>query len=804
MAAPFNHRAVEEKWRKNWEKNPVNVNDGKKPKYYCLDMFPYPSGNGLHVGHWRGYVISDVWSRYKLMQGHYIIHPMGWDAFGLPAENYAIKMGVHPAKSTAENVANIKKQINDIAALYDWDMEVNTTDPGFYKWTQWIFVQMFKKGLAYEKEFPINWCPSCKTGLANEEVVNGVCERCGTTVTKKNLRQWMLKITAYADRLLNDLDKLDWPEKVKKMQTDWIGKSYGAEVDFPVEGRDEKITVYTTRPDTLYGATFMVLAPEHALAKGLATDETREDVEAYILRSSMRSNVDRVQDKEKTGVFTGSYAVNPMNGAKLPIWLSDYVLADYGTGAIMCVPAHDDRDFEFATKFHIPIVQVIAKDGKEIEHLTEAYTEASGKMINSGDWNGRESAELKKEAPLIVEKMGVGKKTVNYKLRDWVFSRQRYWGEPIPIIHCPHCGNVPVPEDQLPLTLPDVESYQPTGTGESPLAAIDEWVNTTCPVCGAPAKRETNTMPQWAGSSWYFLRYVDNHNSKELVSREKADKYLPVDMYIGGVEHAVLHLLYSRFYTKFLCDIGAVDFDEPFIKLFNQGMITGKNGIKMSKSKGNVVSPDDLIRDYGCDSLRMYELFVGPPDLDAEWDDRGIDGVSRYLKRFWNLVLDNKDKNAKATAESLKLRHKMVYDITSRLDSFSLNTVISGFMEYNNKMIDLARREDGIDKETLETAVTLLAPFAPHIAEELWEQLGHSETVFAHGWPSADEEAMKEDEVEIAVQINGKTRGVVKISSSSSKEEAIAAGKAAVADRLEGNVVKEIYVPGRIINLVVK
>ena len=804
MAAPFNHRAVEEKWRKNWEKNPVNVNDGKKPKYYCLDMFPYPSGNGLHVGHWRGYVISDVWSRYKLMQGHYIIHPMGWDAFGLPAENYAIKMGVHPAKSTAENVANIKKQINDIAALYDWDMEVNTTDPGFYKWTQWIFVQMFKKGLAYEKEFPINWCPSCKTGLANEEVVNGVCERCGTTVTKKNLRQWMLKITAYADRLLNDLDKLDWPEKVKKMQTDWIGKSYGAEVDFPVEGRDEKITVYTTRPDTLYGATFMVLAPEHALAKGLATDETREDVEAYILRSSMRSNVDRVQDKEKTGVFTGSYAVNPMNGAKLPIWLSDYVLADYGTGAIMCVPAHDDRDFEFATKFHIPIVQVIAKDGKEIEHLTEAYKEASGKMINSGDWNGRESAELKKEAPLIVEKMGVGKKTVNYKLRDWVFSRQRYWGEPIPIIHCPHCGNVPVPEDQLPLTLPDVESYQPTGTGESPLAAIDEWVNTTCPVCGVPAKRETNTMPQWAGSSWYFLRYVDNHNSKELVSREKADKYLPVDMYIGGVEHAVLHLLYSRFYTKFLCDIGAVDFDEPFIKLFNQGMITGKNGIKMSKSKGNVVSPDDLIRDYGCDSLRMYELFVGPPDLDAEWDDRGIDGVSSYLKRFWNLVLDNKDKNAKATAESLKLRHKMVYDITSRLDSFSLNTVISGFMEYNNKMIDLARRENGIDKETLETAVTLLAPFAPHIAEELWEQLGHSETVFAHGWPSADEEAMKEDEVEIAVQINGKTRGVVKISSSSSKEEAIAAGKAAVADRLEGNVVKEIYVPGRIINLVVK
>ena len=701
-------------------------------------------------------------------------------------------------------LSDLKKQINDIAALYDWDMEVNTTDPAFYKWTQWIFVKMFKEGLAYEKEFPINWCPSCKTGLANEEVVNGVCERCGTTVTKKNLRQWMLKITAYAERLLNDLDKLDWPEKVKKMQTDWIGKSYGAEVEFPVEGREEKITVYTTRPDTLYGATFMVLAPEHAIAKDLATDETRQAVEDYIFRSSMRSNVDRVQDKEKTGVFTGSYAVNPMNGAKLPIWLSDYVLADYGTGAIMCVPAHDDRDFEFARKFDIPIIQVIAKDGVEIENMTEAYTAASGKMINSGDWNGMESAVLKQEAPLIVEKMGVGRKTVNYKLRDWVFSRQRYWGEPIPIIHCPHCGNVPVPEDQLPLTLPDVESYQPTGTGESPLAAIDEWVNTTCPVCGAPAKRETNTMPQWAGSSWYFLRYVDNHNNEELVSKEKADKYLPVDMYIGGVEHAVLHLLYSRFYTKFLHDIGVVDFDEPFTKLFNQGMITGKNGIKMSKSKGNVVSPDDLIRDYGCDALRMYELFVGPPELDAEWDDRGIDGVSRFLKRFWNLVLDNKDKNAEETAESVKLRHKMVYDISTRLDGFSLNTVISGFMEYNNKMIELARKEDGIDRGTLEAAITLLAPFAPHIAEELWAQMGHEDSVFAHGWPSADEEAMKDDEIEIAVQVNGKTRATVTISSSASKEEAVAAGKEAVADRLGGTIVKEIYVPGRIINIVVK
>ena len=542
------------------------------------------------------------------------------------------------------------------------------------------------------------------------------------------------------------------------MQSDWIGKSYGAEVEFKVDGREENITVYTTRPDTLHGATFMVLAPEHKLAASLATEETKEAVEKYIYDSSMKSNVDRLQDKEKTGVFTGSYAINPLNGKKVPIWLSDYVLADYGTGAIMCVPAHDDRDFEFAKKFDIPIIQVIAKDGKEIENMTEAYTDAVGTMINSGEWNGMESSVLKKEAPAMIEKMGFGRKTVNYKLRDWVFSRQRYWGEPIPIIHCPHCGNVPVPEDQLPLTLPEVESYEPTGTGESPLAAIDEWVNTTCPVCGAPAKRETNTMPQWAGSSWYFLRYVDNKNNEELVSKEKADKYLPVDMYIGGVEHAVLHLLYSRFYTKFLYDIGVIDFDEPFHKLFNQGMITGKNGIKMSKSKGNVVSPDDLVRDYGCDSLRLYELFVGPPELDAEWDDRGIDGVYRFLNRFWKLAMDSKEAGVAETKEMIKLRHKLVYDITQRLENFSLNTVISGFMEYNNKLIELAKKTGGIDKETIETFVKLLAPFAPHITEELWAEYGHTDSVFHTQWPAADEEAMKDDEIEIPVQINGKQK----------------------------------------------
>ncbi|MCR4641657.1 MAG: leucine--tRNA ligase [Lachnospiraceae bacterium] len=812
MATTYNHREIEEKWTKRWEEKPVNVNDGKKPKYYCLDMFPYPSGSGLHVGHWRGYVISDVWSRYKLLNGYYLIHPMGWDAFGLPAENYAIKNGVHPAVSTASNVANIKKQINQIAAIYDWDMEVNTTDPDFYKWTQWIFVQMFKKGLAYEKEMPINWCPSCKTGLANEEVVDGKCERCHTEVTKKNLKQWMLKITAYADRLLDDLDKLDWPEKVKKMQTEWIGRSYGAEVDFAIDGREEKLTVYTTRPDTLYGATFMVLAPEHALAKSLATDETRAEVEDYIYKASTKSNVDRLQDKEKTGVFTGSYAINPLNGAKVPIWLSDYVLADYGTGAIMCVPAHDDRDFAFAKKFGLPIIQVIAKDGVEIPDMQEAYTAAVGTMINSGDWNGMESAVLKKEAPAMIEKAGMGRKTTNYKLRDWVFSRQRYWGEPIPIIHCPDCGCVPVPEDQLPLLLPEVEKYEPTGTGESPLAAIDSWMNTTCPKCGKPARREANTMPQWAGSSWYFLRYVDNKNKEALVDREKADKYLPVDMYVGGVEHAVLHLLYSRFYTKFLKDIGVLDFDEPFTRLFNQGMILkkaadtekwGDKPVKMSKSQGNVVSPDDLVMDYGCDSLRMYELFVGPPELDSEWDNRGIDGVYRFLARFWNMVLENKDKDVKADEELERIRNCMIRDIDQRLNNFSLNTVVSGFMEYNNKLIELTKA-GGVDKDTLEAAVILLAPFAPHIAEELWEQLGHSESVFTAKWPVADLSKTVEHTVEIAVQISGRVKATIKIPKDADQAAAVAAAKEALGNKLSGNIVKEIYVPGKIVNLVVK
>ncbi len=798
----YNHKSIEQKWRKNWEIKPINLNDGKKDKYYCLDMFPYPSGTGLHVGHWRGYVISDVWSRYQILHGKYVIHPMGWDAFGLPAENFAIKTGQHPRISTEQNINNIKRQIKEISAVYDWDMELNTTDPDFYKWTQWIFVQMFKNGLAYEKEMPINWCPSCKTGLSNEEVVDGKCERCGAEVTKKNLKQWMLRITKYADRLLEDLDTLDWPEKVKKMQSEWIGRSYGAEVDFKVDGTDKSLTVYTTRPDTLHGATFIVLAPEHALASELATEENKQAVEDYVYRASTRSNIDRMQDKEKTGVFTGSYAVNPLNGKKLPIWLSDYVLSDYGTGAIMCVPAHDTRDFEFAKKFDIPIIQVISKDGTESE-LTEAYTDTDGILINSGDWNGRKSSEMKAEAPEIIEEMGIGKKKTNYKLRDWVFSRQRYWGEPIPIIHCPNCGHVPVPEEELPLRLPDVEKYEPTGTGESPLAAIEEWVNTTCPTCGAKAKRETNTMPQWAGSSWYFLRYIDVNNTEKLVDREKADKLLPVDMYVGGVEHAVLHLLYARFYTKFLYDIGVIDFVEPFKKLFNQGMIC-KDGAKMSKSKGNVVSPDELVRDYGCDSVRMYELFVGPPELDAEWNDRGMEGVYKFINRFYKLIMENKDKNYGKTAEMDKLKNKMIQEITERTDTFSFNTVISGFMENTNKITDLAKKQGGIDKDTLKTMTILIAPFAPHIAEELWEGLGETTSVFEATWPEVDENALKETTMEIVVQINGKVKAKINVDVTLDKDSVISAAKEELGDRLPENIVKEIYVPGKIVNIVGK
>ncbi|MCL2574104.1 MAG: leucine--tRNA ligase [Defluviitaleaceae bacterium] len=796
----YNFRQIEQKWRDNWEKAPINT-DKTRPKFYCLDMFPYPSGSGLHVGHWRSYVISDVLARYKLLQGHYVIHPMGFDAFGLPAENYAIQNNVHPEAAVKESAKLFKRQLEDICAMYDWDMELSTTDPSFYKWTQWIFVQMFKKGLAYEKEMPLNWCPACKVVLANEEAAGGECERCGAPPEKKNLRQWMLKITEYGERLLVDLDKLKWPEKVKKMQADWIGKSYGAKIDFEIDGRDDNITVFTTRPDTLFGATFMVLAPEHALVKELTTSENLASVEKYIQDAGALSNVDRMAKKDKTGVFTGAYAINPLSGEKLEVWISDYVLADYGTGAIMCVPGHDERDFEFAKKFGLPILEVISLDG-ELHELEEAYT-GDGVMVNSGEFNGLPAVDGKEAVAGHLAKLGIGEKTVNYKLRDWVFSRQRYWGEPIPLIHCDACGIVPVPEADLPVTLPHVDSYQPTDTGESPLALIDDWVNTTCPTCCKAAKRETNTMPQWAGSSWYFLRYVDVNNDAELISKEAMEKFLPVDYYVGGIEHAVLHLLYARFYTKFLYDIGVVNFEEPFTQLFNQGMVN-RFGMKMAKSKGNGVSPDGLIDKYGRDALRLYILFLGPPELDVDWNDNGIEGVFRFLNKLWRLVAENVGKTVATTPELEQARHKMIHDISTRMENLTLNTVVSGFMEHTNKLTDMAR-SGGIDADTLRDMIILLAPYAPHIAAELWETCGYTTSVFDATWPTYDKEKMAESTITIVVQMNGKLRENIQMAAEATKEEVLAAAKASVAARLEGTIiVKEIFVPGKLVNFVVK
>lgn len=796
----YNHKETEAKWRDYWEDHQVYKVDATsdRPKYYCLDMFPYPSGSGLHVGHWRGYVLSDVWSRYKTLQGFQVLHPMGWDAFGLPAENDAIKKGIHPEISTNRNIANFKRQLREIGAMYDWSREVNTTDPEYYKWTQWIFLQMFKNGLAYQKEMPINFCPSCQTGLANEEVVGGVCERCNSIVEKKNLKQWMLRITKYADRLLESLDTLDWPEKVIKMQEAWIGRSEGAEVTFALADQEQTITVYTTRPDTLFGATYMVLAPEHELVGKITTPEKLATVKAYQEQAAAKSSIERMANKEKTGVFTGAYGINPVTRKKIPIWVSDYVLIDYGSGAIMAVPAHDERDYEFAEKFAIPIIPVIADlDG----NVPELPFVMDGKLLNSGRYDDLSTEEAKQAIVADLESKGLAKFSVNYKMRDWVFSRQRYWGEPIPIIHCPTCGQVPVPEEQLPVRLPEVENYQPTGTGESPLAAIDEWVNTTCPKCGGKAERETNTMPQWAGSCWYFLRYIDPDNSEALANPKKLADWAPVDLYVGGVEHAVLHLLYSRFYTMFLKDIGVVSFDEPFTKLFNQGMVT-KDSIKMSKSKGNVVNPDELVEHYGADSLRIYELFIGPPEVDAEWMDNGIEGVYRFIQKVWNLVERSLEQMAESTTKSEKLRHRLIHTVTERLEAFKLNTVVSAFMEYINEC------GKTIDRANLETLVTLLSPMAPHFAEELWSKLGYTDSIFKIAiWPKADPAMLVADQVTIAIQVNGKTRGTVEVAAEASEDDIMAAikGITSVENALTGKqIVKSIYIPGKILNLVIK
>jgi len=815
----YDFKNTEKKWRKRWEENPVQTNTANKPKYYCLDMFPFPSGSALHVGHWRGYVLSDVLSRYKILQGYHVLHPMGWDAFGLAAENNAIKQKKHPSVSVAENITTMKRQLMEMSTVYDWDFEINTTDPVYYKWTQWIFARMFEHGLAYEQEMPLNWCPKCKVVLANEEAVGGVCERCKNPATKKNLRQWMLKITAYGERLLNDLEKLDWPEKVKKMQSDWIGKSHGAEIDFTVlDGNGDSIKAFTTRPDTLCGATFMVLAPEHPLAEKLTAPEYKNEVDAYVQKAASRSSVDRMADKEKTGVFIGRYAENPVTREKMPIWVADYVLYDYGTGAIMCVPGHDERDFAFAEKFGLPIVQVIAGaeytkgwmqaaglggDGVDytppLPLLTAAYT-GDGFLVNSGEFDGLTVDDAKKAIGAFLEKQSRGKATVNYKLRDWVFSRQRYWGEPIPIVHCADCGPVVVPDDELPVMLPQIKSYEPTDTGESPLAKIEEWVNTPCPKCKKPAKRETNTMPQWAGSSWYFLRYPDINNNDALASPEALRDWLPVDYYVGGIEHAVLHLLYARFYTKFLYDIGAVTFEEPFTTLFNIGMINYK-GKKMSKGEGYGVSPDNVLPNHGCDALRLYEMFIAPPEMDSEWDDSGIEGVSRFLNKLWRLV--ESPKFVAPTNGLLRLRHKMIHDITNRLENLSLNTVVSGFMEHTNTL--QVKAAEGIDRETVGTLAILLAPFAPHIAEEIWEVLGHADSVFAQKWPVYDPEMLKTDTVELVMQINGKLRGHVTVPVNAEKEFVLEEARKALASRLEGaEIIKSVYVPGRIVNFVIK
>jgi len=804
----YNHTDIEPKWRKYWAAHHLHEahDDDPRPKYYCLDMFPYPSGSGLHVGHWRSYVLPDCWSRYKVLQGFNVLHPMGWDAFGSPAENDAIKKGIHPSIGTRRNVENFKRQLNEIGAIYDWTREVNTTDPEYYKWTQWIFVQMFKRGLAYKTFMPINWCPSCKTGISNEDVVNGRCERCGTEVTKREMNQWMLRITKYADRLLSGLDGLDWPDKVKTMQGNWIGRSDGAEVTFRAvssAGTEHPLVIFTTRPDTLFGATYMVMAPEHPLVATLTSKDKRKEVDGYVQRVKNESDLDRTSKPEKTGVFIGAYAINPVNNERIPIWISDYVLMGYGTGAIMAVPAHDERDYEFAKKFGIEIREVISTD----KGIGTDASIGEGIMVNSGEFTGMPSAQGRKKIVEWMEAKAIGRATVNYKLRDWVFSRQRYWGEPIPIVDCGKCGLVAVDEKDLPVRLPEVERYEPTGTGESPLAAIEEWVHTKCPKCGKDAKRETDTMPQWAGSSWYFLRYTSPHESDALIS-EAGKKWMPIDLYVGGVEHAVLHLLYSRFFTMFLFDIGVVGFEEPFKRLFNQGMITyiGKSGKaeKMSKSKGNVVTPDDLVRNYGCDSLRMYELFVGPPELDAEWSDKGIEGVHRFLRRTWNWVMmQNGHWSSTPSREILIHRHLLVKNVTERLESFRMNTVVSAFMEFINAMTTM---KESPDKETVEALLVLLSPFAPHFAEELWERIGGKPTIFRQKWPKWDEQFTTMDIASVVIQIDGKMRGSVSVKADAVEDDVLIAAMKdpGIARHIAGKQIrKRVYVKGKILNLVV-
>jgi len=794
----------EKKWQDKWLNTKIDqaADFSDKPKKYVLDMFPYPSGAGLHVGHPEGYTATDIYSRYLRLKGFNVLHPIGWDAFGLPAENYAIKTGTQPAITTAQNIEVFKRQIMSLGFSYDWDREINTTDPKYYKWTQWIFLQLFKKGLAYEATVPINFCPSCKTGLANEEVKDGKCERCGTEAKKKNIRQWMLKITAYADRLLSGLDKLDWPASIKTLQNNWIGRSEGAEVDFGISGSDEKIRVYTTRPDTLFGATYMVLAPEHDLVLKLADKITNSgEVNGYIDTAKNKSDLERTDlNKDKTGVeLKGIKAINPVNKAEIPIWISDYVLSGYGTGAIMAVPAHDERDYEFAKKFNLPIIEVIA--GGDIYQA--AFTDIdSGKMVNSEFLNGSVPAEAIVKMTQWLEENGFGNKAINYKLRDWVFSRQRYWGEPIPLVHCDKCGIVPIDEKELPLTLPTVEKYEPTGTGESPLALIGGWVNTVCPKCGGPAKRETNTMPQWAGSSWYWLRYIDPKNDKELADKKKMGYWLPVDLYLGGAEHAVLHLLYARFWNMVLFDLGVVPIEEPFAKLVNQGLILGEDGEKMSKSRGNVVNPDDILKEYGADVFRMYEMFMGPLEDMKPWSMQNINGIARFLNKVWELSRQVKgDKLNVENAELEILLHKMIKKVGEDIDMMSFNTAISAMMMLANAM----QETKDFSQASFDKFLVILSPFAPHLAEELWSQLGHQDSILKEAWPAYDPAKIIDSEIELPVQVNGKVRAKLVLPADVSEAEAVKAAldNPAVQKYVMTEPKKMLYVKGRMISIVV-
>ena len=802
MSAVYNHKTIEKKWQQVWqdEKAFAATNDYSKPKYYALVEFPYPSGQGLHVGHPRPYTALDIVARKRRMQGYNVLYPMGWDAFGLPTENYAIKNKIHPRIVTENNVKHFKQQLHSLGYSFDWDREINTTDPQYYKWTQWIFLKLFKEGLAYKSEMPINWCTSCKVGLANEEVVNGVCERCGSPVVRKVKSQWMLKITDYAEKLLEGLEDVDYIERVKVSQKNWIGKSQGAEVEFQVAGKEEKLTVYTTRPDTLFGATYMVVSPEHPMLDKYKEDIKNWDaIQDYREQAAKKSDFERSElAKEKTGVaIDGLTAINPVNEKEIPIWVSDYVLMSYGTGAIMAVPAHDTRDWEFAKKFNLPIIEVVA-GGENVQE--EAYTDvASGKLINSGFLDGLEVAEAKKKMIAFLEEKGIGKSKTNFKLRDWVFSRQRYWGEPIPIVKCEKCGYVPLPESELPLELPDVDSYMPTDNGESPLAAMTDWVNTTCPCCGGPAQRETDTMPQWAGSSWYFLRYTDPKNTEALASKEALKYWLPVDWYNGGMEHTTLHLLYSRFWHRFLYDQGVVPTKEPYQKRTSHGMILGENGEKMSKSRGNVVNPDDIVMDYGADTLRTYEMFIGAFDLSASWSENGVKGCRRFLDRVWKLQEILVDGNEYRSAFETKM-HQTIQKVSSDFENLKYNTAIAAMMSLLNDFY----KEGSINRAEFKTFLILLNPVAPHITEEIWENCGYEGRVYAQTWPEFDEAKTVEDTIELPVQINGKTRAVVTLPADVDKDTAIAAGKELIADKLTGTIVKEIYVPGRIINIVQK